>query len=369
MSQTVLAAVAAEPRRTELRELPLPDIPADGGLLKVVATGVCGSDWPMYLSKRRGPLVLGHEMVGYVEKLGTLAQDRWGVREGDRVALEEYLPCGHCEYCRSGEFRSCMSTDSRIDGAIRYGSTPLSVAPSLWGGFSQYLYLHPRSVMHRVPAGVPDHIAAMAIPLGNGFQWAYLDGGAGPGKTVVIQGPGQTGLACVLAARVAGADTIVLSGLARDGHRLEIGRQLGATHVVAVDEQNLEEAVRGITGAGMADLVIEASSAGPEIISSSLPLVRKRGCLLLASRKGKPVEDFDLDRALGMQMTIKGVRGHSYRSVELALAMMASGRFQLELLSTHQVGLQDVDRALRTIGGEIESESIHITVEPWKSAG
>jgi threonine dehydrogenase-like Zn-dependent dehydrogenase len=368
MSQIALAAVAVEPRRTELMELPLPDIPADGGLLKVMATGVCGSDWPMYLSKRPGPRVLGHEMVGYIEKLGTLARDRWGVREGDRVALEEYLPCGHCEYCRSGEFRSCLSTDSRIEGAIRYGATPLTVPPSLWGGFSQYLYLHPRTVMHRVPPSVPDHIAAMAIPLGNGFQWAYLDGEAGPGKAVVIQGPGQTGLACVLAARLAGADTIVLSGLARDGHRLEVGKKLGATHIVAVDEQNLEEAVRAITAGSMADLIIEASSAGPEIINSSLPLVRKRGCLLLASRKGKPVEDFDLDRALGMQMTIKGVRGHSYRSVELALAAMATGRHPLELLSSSEVGLQDVDRALRAIGGEIESDAIHITVAPWKTA-
>jgi len=208
----------------------------------------------------------------------------------------------------------------------------------------------------------------MAIPLGNGFQWAYLDGEAGPGKTVVIQGPGQTGLACVLAARVAGAEKIVLAGLARDAHRLEVGRQLGATNVVAVDEQNLEEAVRGITGGAMGDLVIEASSAGPEVINASLQLVRKRGRLVLASRKGKPVPNFDVDKMLGMQMNVKGVRGHSYRSVELALAAMASGRFPLELLASCEFGLKDVDRALRIIGGDVKSDAIHITIAPWKSA-
>ena len=116
----------------------------------------------------------------------------------------------------------------------------------------------------------------------------------------------------------------------------------------------------------MADLVIEATSAGTEIINSTLKLVRKRGMLLLASRKGAPVRDFDLDRMLGMQMTVKGVRGHSYESVEMALNTMATGKVPLELLSTDTIGLAEVDEALRTIGGETGREAIHITVSPWQ---
>jgi threonine dehydrogenase-like Zn-dependent dehydrogenase len=367
LSATALAAVAVSPRRTELRELPLPEVAVDAGLLRIQATGVCGSDWPMYLTEKPGPRILGHEMVGVIEKLGPIARERWGVEEGDVVALEEYLPCGHCEYCRSGEFRSCLSTDSRLAGSIRYGSTPLSLEPSLWGGFSQYLYLHPRTVLHRVPDGIPAHIAAMAIPLGNGFQWAYLDGEAGPGKTVVIQGPGQTGLACVLAAKAAGADQIILAGLSRDQQRFSVARQLGADVTVAVDKEDLVDVVAERTGGRLADVVIEATSAGPEIINSTLKLVRKRGMLLLASRKGAPVSDFDLDRMLGMQMTVKGVRGHSYQSVEMALNAMTMPHYPLHLLSTHVVGLDEVDSALRTIGGEDQREANHITVAPWKA--
>ncbi|MEJ0024036.1 MAG: zinc-binding dehydrogenase [Alphaproteobacteria bacterium] len=166
-----IAAVAVRSRETELRSFSLPDIAPDAGLLRVEATGVCGSDWPMYRADKLDARILGHEMVGVIEKAGALASDRWGFKEGDRVALEEYLPCGHCDYCRSGEFRSCWATDSRVPGRIRYGSTPISVGSGLWGGFSRYLHLHPRTVMHKVPDGVPSHIAAMAIPLGNGFQW------------------------------------------------------------------------------------------------------------------------------------------------------------------------------------------------------
>ena len=152
--KTSLAAVMTSPRQTELRELPLPDIPSDAGLLRVVATGICGSDWVKYLSDKFSPCILGHEIVGYIEKLGDAARYRWGVKEGDYVALEEYLPCGHCEFCRTGEYRSCLETDHFNPKGVRYGSTPLTVAPSLYGGYSQYLYMHPRTVLHRIDAAV-----------------------------------------------------------------------------------------------------------------------------------------------------------------------------------------------------------------------
>ena len=190
---------------------------------------------------------------------------RWGVKEGDLVALEEYLPCGHCDYCRTGEYRSCMSTDHQRLGAIRYGSTPIAVWPSLWGGYSHYLYLRPRSVFHKVPPGIPPHIAAMALPIGNGFQWICLDAGAGPGKVVVIQGPGQQGLGCVIAAKAAGADTIILSGLKRDADRFAVAQALGATHTIAVDEEDLLSAVARITDGRMADIVVEVSGSPPDV--------------------------------------------------------------------------------------------------------
>jgi threonine dehydrogenase-like Zn-dependent dehydrogenase len=359
-----LAAVAVEPRRTELREFALPAIASDAGLLRIEAAGVCGSDWPMYLNAKPGPRILGHEMIGTIEALGDVARARWGVAEGDVVALEEYLPCGHCEYCRTGEYRSCLETDTRIAGSIRYGSTPLTVAPALWGGYSQYLYMHPRTVLHRVPPGIPMHIAAMALPIGNGFQWAVLDGGAGPGKTVVVQGPGQQGLGCVIAAKTAGAALIIVSGLARDERRFEVARALGADHTVAVDEADLVTEVTRITGGRMADIVIDASGAGPETVNPSVALLRKRGVLLVATRKGA-VQGFDINQLVNKQVLLRGTRGHSFEAVELALGTMASKRFPLERMSSHVVGLRDVDDALKMVGGESTERSIHITIAPW----
>jgi threonine dehydrogenase-like Zn-dependent dehydrogenase len=203
---SIAAAVCYDNKRTELRDFAEPEIPPDGGLPRVELCGVCGSDWPYYQKypKLRGPLILGHEAVGQVAKLGSAAAARFGVKEGDRVALEEYLPCGHCSYCRTGEFRLCDETDTlnRTDaGAVRYGSTPVTVSPSLWGGYSQFQYLHPNAVFHRVPETVPAKLASLALPLGNGVEWTYLQGKVKLGEAVLIQGPGQQGLACVVPPR------------------------------------------------------------------------------------------------------------------------------------------------------------------------
>ena len=364
-ARTSLAAVMLSPRQTELREFPLPEIPTDAGLLRVTATGICGSDWGKYLSDKFSPCILGHEIVGYVEKLGDVARARWGIAEGDYVALEEYLPCGHCEYCRTGEYRSCLETDPFNPKDLRYGSTPLTVAPSLYGGYSRYLYMHPRTVAHRLPAGVPPHIAAMALPLGDGFQWAYMDAGIGPGQTIVVMGTGQQGLACVVAASVAGASNIVVVGLAREARRFETAKKLGATHALAVDEDDVRERIKDITGGLMADVVIDVSNAGPEIVNGGMSLLRKRGSMFCAAWK-KSAVPLDLDRLIRDQTTLGGVRGHSYEAVELAIATMKSGKYPLDLISTHIVGLGEVDRALRIVGGESNESAIRITVEPWK---
>lgn len=365
MAEKSRAAVMTEPLHTEIREFDLPEIGPDAGLLRIEVNGICSSDWNMYNRERPGPRILGHEMVGRIHKLGEAAAYRWGVKEGDLVALEEYLPCGHCDYCREGEIRSCLATDQRLDGSIRYGSTPLTTAPSLWGGYSQYVYMPPRTVIHRVPEGVEPRIASMALPIGNGFQWTYFDCGAGPGKTIVIQGPGQQGLGCVIAARTAGAEKIIITGLSHDTARFEMARKFGADHCIAVDEEDLLETVAEITGGRMADIVIDTSGVGPDNINPSMRLLRKRGVLATLSRKGS-AKDFDAELLIGMQITLKGLRGHSYAAVEMALNAMASRRLPLELMSTHLVGLDDLHETLLMVGGQTEERSIHVSVDPWR---
>lgn len=359
------AAVHVAMKATELREIALPAVPADAGILRVLAAGICGSDVPKYTQSVE-PRILGHENVGTIEKIGDVAAERWGLKVGDMVALEEYLPCGHCDFCRTGEYRSCLETDIHVTkDALRYGTTSTNHWPALWGGYSQFQYLHPRSVFHRVPAGVDPRIASMALPMGNGFQWTYLDGGSGPGQTVVVQGPGQQGLACAVAAKASGASTVIVTGLKRDAHRLEVAKRLGADHTVVVDEESLVEAVARITGGGGVDLVVEVASGGSaQVVGDGLKILKKRGRFVTATSK-KDLQTFDWPMLVKKQISLLGVRGHSFYAVELALEVMRKKLAPLELMTTHHFGLDAVDYALRLVGGEVQDGAIHVAVTPW----
>ena len=124
-----------------------------------------------------------------------------------------------------------------------------------------------------------------------------------------------------------------------------------------------------ITANTMADVVIDTSSGGPSTILSALALVKKRGTVILAGKKQQPVPEFHSDNLITRYVTLKGVRGHSYASVELALQMIASGKYPLDKMCTHQYSLGEVDQALRTVGGMSGTHSIHVTVLPWWRQG
>lgn len=363
---STVAAVTTGRRTTELRTLPVPPVDDESGLLRVDAAGVCGSDALSYDREGLPERVMGHENVGRIVAVGASAARRWGVAEGDRVAVEEYLPCGHCRFCRTAEFRMCLGSDPSHDpDALRYGTTPLSRSPGLWGGFSQYLRLHERSVLHRVPDGVPDEQAAMALPLANGYEWAYREGGAGPGQAVVVLGPGQQGLGCVLAAHVAGASEVICVGLARDTHRLEVARALGATHTIRADATDTAAEVARITGGEMADLVIDAAAGTSATVNQAIALVRKRGTVVCAVSSRVPLDGVDFGQLSRKCLTVRGVRGHSYQAVESALALMASKRYAIGEISSLTVGIEGVHEAILGTAGELDRSVIHATVLPW----
>lgn len=363
MTVKVLAAVAVGEKQTEIQEFNMPDISSDEGLLKVEVVGVCGTD-VSYYKKQQEARILGHHVVGYIEKIGTEAAKKWGVKEGDRVAMEEYIPCGQCEHCRTGSYRSCLYTDPR-SGGIRYGATPVSLKPSLWGGFSQYLYLHPNAVVHKMAGHVPAVEAALTLPLANGFDWMCIEGGAAPGKIVVIQGPGQQGLACCLAAKAAGAE-VIMTGRSTSLRRLELARELGADHIINVQTEDLVSRVREITGEKMADVVLDVTSVGTAPILSSLEVASKGGKVILGAYKYQAIPELNVDLIIQKTLTVKGVRGHSYQSVKMATEFIASGRFPLSKMNSHNYSLEQTDLALKTAGGEGEPSPLLVTVSPWE---
>jgi threonine dehydrogenase-like Zn-dependent dehydrogenase len=369
MAETVVAAVQVAPETTELREFALPDVASDSALLKVEAAGVCGSDVGGYKRFGSAPRILGHENVGRIAKAGEAFARRWGVKEGDRVAIEEYLPCGYCDLCLRGEFRHCAATDVHSNpSALRYGNTPITTTPSLWGGYAQYLYMPPATVLHRMPDSVSDEQSAMALPLGNGVQWAVVEGEAGPGRSILIMGPGQQGLACVMAAKAAGADLVILTGLERDGHRLEVGRELGADFTIAADKEDVRERVRAITAGKGVDAAVDTTSApSSEMVPLMIDAVKRKEGRIVVQSIGGTIPDFPIERLARKYITMKAARGHSYASVEMAIDRIASGKYPLQMMTTHHFGLDGVDMAIKSTGGVGQPGAIHVTVLPWNS--
>jgi threonine dehydrogenase-like Zn-dependent dehydrogenase len=361
VTQKTLASVLIAPRQFELRELDVPETGPDAGLLEIEACGVCGSDIHGSQRLSPGPRILGHENLGTIARIGPEAARRWGVKEGDRVALEEYVPCGACRWCRSEDFRFCEQTDFSGEGQrLWYGSTALEVWPGLWGGYSQYLYMHPNAVVHKLPAHVPPAHAAAFLPFSNGVEWAYRYGEVGLGKTILVQGPGQQGLACVIAAREAGAACIIVSGLARDARRLEIARKLGADYTIDIEAEDLVERVREITGRQGVDVVVNVSG-GQGAVAQGLAVAAKRSTVVLAA-PGK--EEISVGSIGRRNLVLKWAHGHSYASVELAIQMIASGKYPLDEIATHTFSLGEVADAIAAVAGQGAPGAIHVSVLP-----
>jgi threonine dehydrogenase-like Zn-dependent dehydrogenase len=369
MAEHVLAAVRTGPRTTELQDFPMPEVPDNGALLKVEVAGICGTDVKMYAKPAIGaPVIMGHENVGVIARAGRRFAEQHGVEEGDRVFVEHYVACHRCEWCRLGEYRHCEATDWRTNpDARRYGYTTCEHPYHLWGGFAQYMYLPWNAVLHGVPDGVSPELAGLVTPLSNGIEWALYDCGVGFMSTVLIQGPGQQGLSQVVACRQAGAALIILTGTSHDAARLEVGLALGADHVIDVERDDPLGRVMEVTGGTGVDVVLDCTAgAGVAPILLGIDALKRRAGTLLVQGELAAFPDFPIKKLTEKAITIKSARGHSYRAVELALAQLASRRFPLEALTTHEFPLAEVDRAIRTVGGELAEDAIHVSLLPWK---
>ena len=366
--EKVLAAVRTAPGKTEILEYPMPEIPADGALMKMEVAGICGTDVKLYQHPPSdAPVIMGHENIGYIAKAGREFTARKGFKEGDLVFVEHYVSCGKCEWCHLGQYRHCENTDWRYNpDAIRYGYTSAAKAPHLWGGFAQYVYLPWNSVLHHVPKGVSPELAGLVTPMANGVEWSLFEGGVGYDSTVLIQGPGQQGLSQTVICKQAGASLIIVTGTSKDAARMKVALELGADYVIDVQKEDPLARIREITGGKGVDAVLDCTAgAGTMPILLGIEALKRKAGTMVVQGEMADFPNFPIGRMTVKYVTLKSARGHSWKACELALQQLASKRFPLEKITTHRFGLNEVDLAIKSVGNKGVADVIHASLMPW----
>ncbi len=351
MPGKVYSAILEAPRRISIREFISPDICDDDGLLKVEMAGICHTDVERYqgnVISAPYPLILGHEIVGRVSKIGKAASARWQVTEGDRVIVEPRVRCGFCRTCVSGNYKFC---ENRIGyGTSRSANEP----PHLWGSFGQYMYLSPGSILHRVSDSVSPSLATLiGVAISNAIQWTVIQGGTRLGDSVVVQGVGPIGLASVAVAKEAGANPVIATGLSEDVKGFLLAKQFGADEVIDVNKEDLIGRIHEITKGDLADVVVDVTGSG-SAVRDSLEIVKKGGTVINAGITGdKTQTPLLLDRILYKEIRFQGVFTYDSNALRRSIKLVERNHFAFEKIITHTFPLELADEALRTAAREI----------------
>lgn len=273
----------------ELVDVPAP--PADPGgepgelLVRVLATGICGSDlhvdhWtPSYAFITESlPVTLGHEFAGVIAS---------GTRQGERVVVRPSVTCGRCAACTAGRHDACERR------------TGLGMTRD--GAFAAWVRVPERNCVP-VPDGLSDELAALAEPLSISMQALRVAGDLA-GARVLVMGPGTIGQGIALLARRAGAARVVVSGR-DDAARLEVLRRMGFDALVDVAAAPLAQQVEAHMQGEPFDVVFEATGV-PGTITEALPLLRRNGIVVVTGIHARPLA-LDLTALVRRQLQLRG---------------------------------------------------------------
>jgi alcohol dehydrogenase len=235
-----------------------------------------------------------------------------------------------------------------------YGFISVDRAPGLWGGYAEYQYLAPDSLVLPVPAALDPVVATAFNPLGAGIRWGATIPSTGPGDVVAVLGPGIRGLCAAAAAKDAGAEFVMMTGLgARDAARLALAPRFGADLVVDVGVDDPVAALRDATG-GLADVVVDVTAKAAAAFAQAIELARPAGTVVVAGTRGwgTGAPGFVPDMVVLKELRIVGALGVDATAYRAALDLLASGRYPFADLPRRVVGLEAAEDLLASMAGE-----------------
>ncbi len=331
------ALVLFAPDDVRMVEKPVPKPGSGEVLIKVAACGICGTDakiihkgiprMPAY-----GEFTFGHEWAGTIVALGDTVDE---FKIGDRVAIEAHKGCGRCENCIAGKYTSCLNY-GRIDKTHRASGLTVD------GGFAQYAVHHINSI-YKIPDNLSFVEATYVTTLGCALYAIDMVGGYIAGDSLLVIGPGPIGLSVVQGAKALGAEKIILVGTRED--RLTMGRKLGATHTINIqNEADPLAKIMEITAGKGCESVFEC--AGNNASFDLAIKSTKKGSSVCLIAFYKEAVTADLEHIVFNGISLYTVRGEGRNNCKRALSLMSQGRIDTKPILTHTFPLEEFHKGL-----------------------
>lgn len=364
--ELVKAAVMPNPEVLEIRDFDKPDVAADALLVRVRACGVCGTDIHVFhghLKAAPFPLIPGHEFSGVIEELGPRANASMVVHggelsEGDAVTVVPGLPCGSCYYCRNLPDLPNLCTNRLVYGVTR----SCKDSPHLYGAYSELIYIEPGSWVYRLPEGMSFELGALAEPTAVATR-ALGRAGKVAGLTVAIQGVGPVGLLTAAAAKVTGAEKVIV--IDRVEQRLRMAERFGADELVdmrelGTSEKRIKRVLELTRGVG-ADVVVECTGV-PAAVPEGLEMVRRAGKYIEVGHFTDPGATEIRPHVICFKdLDLLGSWVYPMAQFGKALEVLGSGKFPFVELFTHRFR---IDEALKAIESSEKGECIKALIVP-----
>jgi len=338
----MLVAVYYNNNDVRLQEMPKPVIGPDELLLKVMASGICGSDVMEWYRIPTAPRVLGHEATGVIEAAGENVRR---YRVGDRVFVSHHVPCNKCKYCLRGQHTACET---------------LHTTNYYPGGFSQYIRVPKINVeygVYKLPADMTCEEGTFIEPLGCVVRGQRIAGMAA-GDSVLIIGGGMTGLLHLRLAKQKAVKRAIVADI--NPYRIKLAEKFGADH--AVDSRRLPEKLKEINEGELADKVIVCSGAVQASLTA-LDCVGKGGTILFFAVPDPTMKiPVPITRFWRDDVAVKTSYGAAPNDLEESLKLLTRKSLEVVDMITHRLGLKEISEGFRLVSKA--EESLKVIIEP-----
>ncbi|MBI5183089.1 MAG: alcohol dehydrogenase catalytic domain-containing protein [Nitrospinae bacterium] len=327
-----------------IKDIPIPQIGYGEILVKIMASGICGSDVMEWYRIDKAPLILGHEIAGEIISVGE-GVDRY--KEGDRISASHHVPCNTCHYCLSDHHTVC-------DTLRRTNFDP--------GGFAEYLRLPAINVdsgVYLLPDEVSFEEATFIEPLAcvlRGQRRSNLQ----PGQCILVLGSGIAGLLHIQMASILGAGCVVATDLV--DYRLNAAQRFGAD-IVIHGQNDVPERLREVNSGRLADLVIICTTA-KKAVEQGLKSVDRGGTILFFSPtdKGVTIPLSINDLFFRNDITLTSSYAGSPADHIVALKMIRNRKIHVKEMITHRLSLDEIGLGFQLVAEA--KESIKVIIEP-----